>query len=239
MTLDGKRIVVLGGSSGIGLAVAQAAAREGASVVIASSRQARVDAALATLPAGAAGHALDLASEAAVQALFAGLGEFDHLVFTAGEPLHLAPLDKTDLAAARDFFGLRYWGALIAAKHGSPGLRAGGSIVFTSGTAGHRPRAGWAIGASVCAAMEGLTRALAVELAPIRVNIVAPGLVKTPLWDRMAQAEREAVYAAAAARLPVGHAGEAEEVAETYLYLMRQTYGTGQVVVVDGGGLLV
>jgi NAD(P)-dependent dehydrogenase (short-subunit alcohol dehydrogenase family) len=239
MTLDGKRIVVLGGSSGIGLATAQAAAGEGAAVVIASSRKARVDEALATLPAGAEGHALDLADEAAVRALFAGLGPFDHLAFTAGETLQLGPLASTDVEAARRFFNLRYWGAYLAAKYGSGSIRPGGSIVFTSGVAGLRPRSGWALGASICSAMEGLTRALAVELAPIRVNIVAPGTVKTPLWASMAEADREALYRQVAARLPVGHVGEAAEIAEAYLYLMRQSFGTGQVLIVDGGATLV
>lgn len=239
MTLEGRRIVVLGGSSGIGLATAQAAAAEGATVVIGSSRQERIDAALATLPEGAQGHALDLGDPAAVQGLFAGLGHFDHLVFTAGETLQIAPLSETDPAAAQRFFRLRYWGAYFAAKYGSPSLRAGGSIVFTSGSAGRRPRAGWSLGASICSAMEGLTRALAVELAPIRVNIVAPGLVKTPLWAGMREAERETLYARAGQSLLVGHAGEADEIAQAYLYLMRQTYGTGEVLVVDGGGVLV
>lgn len=239
MTLEGQRIIVLGGSSGIGLAVAQAAAGQGASVVIASSRQARVEEALATLPAGTEGHALDLADEAAVAALFAKLGGFDHLVFTAGESLQLGALAQTDLEAARGFFGLRYWGALIAAKHGAPRIRPGGSITFTSGLAAARPRAGWALGASICGAMEGLTRALAVELAPVRVNIVSPGVVKSPLWANMAEADREALYRQVGESLPVGHAGEPEEVAEAYLYAMRQTYGTGQVIAVDGGARLV
>nr|WP_314072778.1 SDR family oxidoreductase [uncultured Roseococcus sp.] len=238
MTLQGKRIIVLGGSSGIGLAVAQAAAGQGASVAIASSRRARLDEALATLPAGTEGHALDLGDEAAVEALFARLGAFDHLVFTAGESLQLGALATTDLETARGFFGLRYWGALIAAKHGSAHLRPGGSITFTSGLAAARPRAGWALGASICGAMEGLTRALAVELAPLRVNIVSPGVVKTPLWAGMAEADREALYRNVAGALPVGHAGEPREVAEAYLYAMRQTYGTGQVIAVDGGGRL-
>jgi NAD(P)-dependent dehydrogenase (short-subunit alcohol dehydrogenase family) len=238
MTLQGRRIVVLGGSSGIGLAVAQAAAREGATVVIASSRRARVDEALKTLPEGTEGHALDLADEPAVRAVFARLGNFDHLVFTAGESLQLDRLTNTDIEAAKRFFGLRYWGAYLAAKHGSGSIREGGSIVFTSGIAGQRPRPGWSVAASICAAMEGLTRALAVELAPIRVNIVSPGVVKTPLWAGMAEADREALYQQTAERLPVGHIGEPAEIAEAYLYLMGQSYATGQVLVVDGGALL-
>jgi len=239
MDLQEKRIVVLGGSSGIGLAVAKAAAREGAAVVIASSQKAKVDTALAGLPRGAEGHMVDLTDEAAVKALFERLGAFDHLVFTAGENLQLGALGQTDVETARRFFDLRYWGAFRAAKYGAPSLRPGGSIVFTSGLAGARPHAGWALAASICAAMEGLTRALAVELAPIRVNIVAPGVVRTPLWADMTEADRDVLYARMAQALPVGHVGEAEEVAGAYLYLMRQTYGTGQVLGVDGGGALV
>jgi NAD(P)-dependent dehydrogenase (short-subunit alcohol dehydrogenase family) len=238
MTLDGSRIVILGGSSGIGLAVAQAAAQKGADIVIASSNRARLDAALATLPEHAAGHALDLRDETAMQALFAELGPFDHLVYTAGEALQMGALAETDLAQGRAFFELRYWGAFAAAKHGSSSIRPGGSIVFTSGTAGQRPQSGWSLGASICSAMEGLTRALAVELAPIRVNIVAPGFVRSPLWDPMPEAQREALYRQIGEKLPLRHVGTVEEVATTYLYLMTQSYGTGQVVTVDGGGAL-
>jgi NAD(P)-dependent dehydrogenase (short-subunit alcohol dehydrogenase family) len=222
MNLGEKRIVVLGGSSGIGLAVAQGAARAGATVVIASSRKARIDAALATLPAGTEGHVLDLADADATQALFARLGSFDHLVFTAGETLQIGSLATTDVDAARRFFALRYWGAYCAAKFGSNNIRKGGSIVFTSGIAGQRPPAGWSLGASICAAMEGLTRALAVELAPVRVNIVSPGVVRTPLWSNMTEVDRKALYHETAERLPVGHVGDTEEIAEAYLYLMRQ-----------------
>jgi NAD(P)-dependent dehydrogenase (short-subunit alcohol dehydrogenase family) len=239
MTLDGQRIVVLGGSSGIGLATAQAAACEGACVVVASSRKARLDEALATLPPGTEGHVLDLADGDATQALFARLGDFDHLVYTAGETLQLGPLATTDIDAARRFFTLRYWGAYSAAKYGSGHIRKGGSIVFTSGIAGQRPHAGWSLGASICSAMEGLTRALAVELAPIRVNIVSPGVVRTPLWANMTEADRAALYQRMAEHLPVQHVGDAAEIAQAYLYLMRQSYSTGQVIVVDGGAVLV
>jgi NAD(P)-dependent dehydrogenase (short-subunit alcohol dehydrogenase family) len=207
--------------------------------VIASSRKTRVDQALATLPACTEGQVVDLTDADAMQKLFARLGSFDHLVFTAGKTLQLGSLASMDVGTARHAFELRYWGAYLTAKYGSGNIRAGGSIVFTSGTAGRRPRTGWTLVASVCAAMEGLTRALAVELAPIRVNIVSPYVVKTALWAEMAEADRETLYRRTAEKLPVGHAGEAEEIAEAYLYLMRQTYGTGQVVVVDGGAMLV
>ena len=239
MILKDKRIVVLGGSSGIGLAVAQAASREGARSVIVSSNPDRVDAALKTLPTGTEGRAADLGNEARVQALFRDFGRFDHLVYTAGENLQLANLDKLDLDWARGFFGLRYWGALAAAKHGAPHIQPNGSITFTSGLAAQRPHAGWSVASSICGAMEGLTRALAVELAPIRVNIVSPGVVKSPLWDAMPEAERTALYGRMADTLLLKHVGEPDEVAESYLYLMKQTYGTGQVIGVDGGGALV
>lgn len=112
MSIDGKRVVILGGSSGLGLAVARAAAVAGASIVIASSRQARIDEALRTLPAGTAGHVLDLADEQKVKSLFAKLDRFDHLLFTAGETLQLGPLPETDIAAGRGFFNLRFLGRL-------------------------------------------------------------------------------------------------------------------------------
>jgi NAD(P)-dependent dehydrogenase (short-subunit alcohol dehydrogenase family) len=238
MTLQDKRIVVLGGTSGIGLAVAQAAARQGADLVVVSSQAAKVEAALAAFPPGVQGHAVDLSVESAVGELFAAVGALDHLVYCAGEALTLQPL-AADLGQVRRFWEVRYWGALAAAKHAAGRLRPGGSIVFAGGTAGQRPLgAGWGPASSICSAMEGLTRALAVELAPLRVNCVAPGVVRTPLWSGMADGDRTAFYAAEAERLPVGHVGEPSEVAEAYLYLMRQTYVTGQTVWVDGGGLL-
>ena len=208
-------------------------------MVIASSRRARIDEALATLPRGAEGYALDLADADAIQALFARLGAFDHLVFTAGETLRLGRLASTDVQAARHFFGLRYWGAFLAAKCGSGNIRRGGSIVFTSGIAAQRPRAGWALGASICSAMEGLAIPRLLNWRPFESNTVSPGVVKTPLWATMVEADRQALYRQTAEWLPVGHVGEAAEIAEAYLYLMRQSYGTGQVVIVDGGAVLV
>lgn len=239
MSLNGKQIAVLGGSSGIGFAVAQAAVAEGARVTIASSNPGRVEHAAAALGGDARGTAVDLLDAGAITAFFERQGPIDHLVYTAGETLRLSPLDELDLEVARGFFELRYWGAFAAAKAAHRLIRPGGSIVFTSGVAAARPRPGWSAASSICAAMEGLTRALAVELAPIRVNIVSPAVVKTPLWAGMDEAAREGLYAEEARRLPVGHVGEPEEIAEAYLYLMGQTYVTGQVLTVDGGALLV
>ncbi|MBF9141584.1 SDR family oxidoreductase [Hymenobacter properus] len=237
--LTNKRVVILGGSAGIGLATAQAAAAEGALVVIASSNQARVDGALQTLPAGSEGYALDLTNEAQVQTFFAQRGAFDHLIFTAGESLQLGEVATTGLDAMRRAFELRYFGAITAVKYAQPHLRPGGSVVLTTGIASRRPGKGWAVGASICGAMDGLTRALAVELAPIRVNAVSPGIVRTDLWASIPEAEREAMYASFSQQLLTRRVGEAVEVAQTYLYLLRQSFSTGQIVVVDGGGVLV
>jgi len=239
MSLSGKRVVILGGTSGIGFATAQAAQREGATVLVASSRQARVDRALATLAGGAEGRVVDLSNEAQLRAFFERTGPFDHLVYTAGESLQLQALDAMQIDAARGFVDVRFWGAFMAAKYGSPHIRPGGSITLTNGIAGLRPRKGWTLAASICGAMEALTRALAIELAPIRVNAVCPGLVKTELWDNMAEADRAAMYRDAGQRLPVGRVGEPDDLAQAYLYLMREGFSTGQAIVVDGGGVLV
>jgi len=230
--LQNKRVVVLGGSSGIGLEVAKQAASQGASVVIASSNPERVQKAVASIDGEAQGQAIDVSDERAVATFFSKLGAFDHLVFTAGDSLHLHDLAATDLQQARHAFELRYWAALAAVKYGSPHIRKEGSIVLTTGIAGQRPRKGWVIAASVCGTIEALTRALAVELAPIRVNAVSPGVVRTNLWQNMGAAERERLYESVAKSLPVGRVGEAHEIAQAYLFLMQEGFGTGQTVVV-------
>jgi NAD(P)-dependent dehydrogenase (short-subunit alcohol dehydrogenase family) len=237
--LQQKRVVVVGGSSGIGLAVAQLAASQGAKVVIISSNVERVQKAVESIGGEAQGQAVDVSDEGAVAALFAKLGAFDHLVFTAGDSLHLRDLAATDLQHARRAFELRYWAALAAVKYGSPHIRKQGSIVLTTGIAGQRPQKGWVIAASVCGTIEALTRALAVELAPIRVNAVSPGVVRTNLWQTMSTEEREALYENVGNSLPVGRVGEASEIAQAYLFLMQEGFCTGQTVEVDGGAVLV
>jgi NAD(P)-dependent dehydrogenase (short-subunit alcohol dehydrogenase family) len=238
-SLYGKRVVVLGGSSGIGYAVAARAAEEGARCVVVSSRKESVDRAVSSLGLDAEGYVADLTVEAAVQSLFERIGAFDHLVFTAGEALTLGLLAETSIADAQRAFGVRFWGALAAVKHARPFLREGGSIVLTSGIASARPQRGWSVGASVCGAMDAFARALAVELAPIRVNAVSPGVVRSPLWKSMTEEARDAMYRTVGDALLVGRVGEPGDIAETYLYAMKCGFATGQTYVVDGGALLV
>ena len=238
-TLNGKKVVILGGSAGLGLATAKAAADEGAILIIASSNQSRINEALKQLPETAMGYAIDLGKEANIKSFFQSLGHFDHLVYTAGENLNLKPIADTDLDEAKNFFTLRYWGALAAVKYGAPLINKGGSINLTSGIASQRPGVGWFMGSSICGAMEGFTRAMAVELAPIRVNAVMPGVIETNLWDGMPKEQRESFYQSVADSLLVKRIGQPEDVAATFVFLMKQSFTTGQTFVVDGGTVLV
>ncbi|MFJ2155100.1 MULTISPECIES: SDR family oxidoreductase [unclassified Streptomyces] len=238
MGLRGQRIVVIGGTAGIGLAVAEAAGQEGARVVVASRRQESVDAALKRLPEDAEGRVLDATDEDAVRDFFEGLGGYDHLVYTAGEALLMESLAESDLGRARAFLDIRLWGAYTAVKYGASSIREGGSVVLTTGTVARRPLPGTTVAAALCGAMESLTRALALELAPLRVNIVMPGVVRTELWRELDAEDRDALFESVAGSLPVGRIGEPADVAEAYLYLMRGGFSTGSTVVVDGGTLL-
>ena len=235
--MNGQRVVILGGTSGIGLATAIAASRQGAEVTVVSSNQSSVDRALKELP-GAQGRAVDLTEASRVQALFDDLGDIDHLVFTAGEPLALMPLDTMEADKAKQFFNLRYFGALTAVKAAKPHLRSGGSITLTTGSAGDRPEPGWSVAASICGAINSLTPALAVELAPIRVNAVKPGVVRSPLWASMSEADRERYFRDTADALPVGRIGEVDDVAQAYLFCISQPFATGSIITVDGGAAL-
>jgi NAD(P)-dependent dehydrogenase (short-subunit alcohol dehydrogenase family) len=239
MTLSSTRVVIIGGTSGIGLATAHAAVEAGAEVVIASSRQSSVDAALGELSASTTGHALDVLEPADLRAFFDKVGEFDHLVYTAGESLSLMPVDRMDLDRARGFFQIRFFGALSAVSIAAEHVRPAGSITLTSGSARTRPGAGWSVAASLCGATTSLAVALAVELAPIRVNVVEPGIVRSPLWSGMSATDQEAMYAHQAAALPAGRVGEVGDVARAFLYAMTQPFMTGTSIPVDGGALLV
>ena len=237
-SLHDKKVVVVGGTSGIGMAIAAAALDQGAKVVVASSQQANVQAALKRLE-GAAGFAVDVKDEGSVASFFKRIGPFDHLAFTAGDwggGLGFGgSARELDLAAAQAAFTVRFWGALAVVKHGSKTIAEGGSITLTDGMLAHRPRKGAPAVTAMAGAIEHLTRALAVDLAPVRVNAVCPGLVMTEHTSQMPEQVRRTFTA----RLPLARGAEPAEVAEAYLYLMRGGYTTGQVLLVDGGGSVV
>ena len=240
MSLRAKRVVVVGGTSGIGFAVAEVALREHAKVIVASSSAANVESALKRLSEGASGVAMDVTDEAAVADVFEKLGKFDHLVFTAGDwNLRRGPLADLDLEIARSNFTVRFWGALAVIKHAHKSISPGGSITLTDGMIAHRPSKGSALSTAMAGAVEHLTRGLAVELAPVRVNAVCPGLIRTGVWDSIPEDRRAEQFERMTKRQPLPRVGEPDEAAEAYLYLMRGGYTTGQVLRVDGGSSVV
>lgn len=216
----------------------RAAATAGAAVTISSSDRGRLDAALAGLPGNCDGAVADTRSEADVAALFARVGELDHLVYSAGDPLGPRPLTDLSLDEAQQLFAVRFWGAVAAVKHAAPRVRPGGSIVLTSGTVSVRPAPGGALAASGASAIEGLTRGLAVDLAPIRVNAVRPEVIRTPMWEGIAETQREALFTTLAERTLTKEIGEPGQIAATHLYLMENRFVTGTVLTVDGGFVL-
>jgi len=236
-SLDGKTVVVIGGASGVGFAVAQAARDAGARVVIGSSQPANVEAAVARLGGGVTGSAVDVGEEASVAAFFEQLGPFDHLAFTAGDwgGSFFDPVRDMDLVAAQAGLKVRFWGALAAVKYGCRTIAQDGSITLTGGMLAHRPMKGAPLTTAGAGAIEFLTLGLAVDLAPVRVNAVCLGIVLT---ERTKTLPAD-VLTSFTARQPLPRGGDPAEAAEAYLYAMRGGYTTGQVLRVDGGGSAV
>ncbi|WNV86892.1 SDR family oxidoreductase [Umezawaea sp. Da 62-37] len=228
------RVVVLGGTSGIGLAVALAAARTGAHVVV-GSRSAK---SVGHLPATATALPVDVTSSESLRSFFAEVGRFDHLVYTAGDALVRAAIADYDPERARRFFDIRLFHALDSMRAALSTLSPTGSITLTSGAAAYRGGAGRLLGSAVSGAVNSAVRSLAVELAPVRVNAVAPTVVRTPLWSGMAEEDRERMFALVGGGTLLGRVAEPEDVAKAYLHLMDQDYTTGTVSLVDGGAVL-
>jgi len=236
-SLTGKRVVIIGGSTGVGFAVAEAALAEGASVVIGSSQAEKVASAVKQLGGDASGFAVDVSNEASVAAFFEQVGAFDHLVFTAGDwgMSFFAPVRDIDIAAQQAGMAVRFWGALLAVKYGCRTIAPNGSITLTGGMLAHRPLKGAPVVTAVAGAIEHLTVGLSLDIAPVRVNAVCLGMIGTNRTMEMP----EAMLKMFTDRLPLPRIGDPAEAAQAYIYLMRGGYSTGQVVVVDGGGAVV
>ncbi|MGV0813317.1 SDR family oxidoreductase [Mycolicibacterium boenickei] len=238
MNLKNARVLIIGGTSGIGLGVAEAVADRGGIPIVVSRNQSNVDRALAGLGENARGMTVNLSDPASLRHLIDEVGQIEHLVFTAGESLTLARLADLTADVISDFLSTRLIGQLQVVRDFAPRITPGGSITLTSGTAADKPGLG-VLPTAVCGAINAMTKALAVELAPVRVNAVAPGPIRTPLWSALGEEDREAVYEQFASNLPAGRIGEATDTGLAYVYLMEQEFGTGVVLTVDGGTTLV
>ncbi|RWM06038.1 MAG: SDR family oxidoreductase [Mesorhizobium sp.] len=241
-TLRDKRIIVVGGSSGIGFGVAVAALEGGAEVVIAGRSADRLKAAVTKL-AGAGrvrSIAADMANEADVARLFDEAGAFDHLVTTAGTPPPNYPIGEADMDFVRQFVDSKLVGAVMLAKHAIRTLKKGGSMTFTSGINKDRPPVpGGSVVSAIAGSFTYFARALALELAPTRVNIVSPGWVDTEMWDEIVGEAKTGYFDQMAARLPSGRVATPADIAPAYLYLMQSEFMTGETIHVDGGQRLV
>jgi NAD(P)-dependent dehydrogenase (short-subunit alcohol dehydrogenase family) len=242
MTKTDSKVLIVGGNSGMGLALARRCLDGGAQVVIVGRNADKLRQARSSLgdPTGLRAMAADITNEGEVAALFSQMGELDHIVCTAADiqgAYELLP--QLDMQAAQRAVASKIFGPLLLAKHGAGRLAAGGSITLTSGIAAYRPMPRGSVVAAVNAALEGLVRALAVELAPIRVNAVSPGWVDTPIWAFVAGDRKDQTLGAMAARLPAGRVGRADDIAEAIAFLMGNTYTTGTVLHVEGGHRLV
>ena len=238
MPLAEAVVVVLGGSSGMGLATAKRAAVDGARVTIVGRDEEKLKSAAADVGAGTRTFAGDAAHAAFVADVFDDHEHVDHVVSFVGEQ-PAAPVGDTSYDLYRRAMDARLWSAINACRSAVPKMDGDGSLTFCSGVSAHRPRPQRSVGAAATAAVESFVRAMAVELAPIRANAICPGAIRTPVLERFFGDQHEAAMDAFAATLPLGRIGEPEEIADAAVFLMGNRYVTGVTLRIDGGALLI
>lgn len=232
--LGGKVIVIFGGTSGMGLATAKAAAARGASVIAAGRTRELIDRASSDVGGSVRFEQLDARDLSAVDALLDKVGGADHLFVTAGRTLNDPALTATEQEQS-DTLDSRFWSAVNVAKASARHVRPGGSVTFTSGVAAWKPVAGEGFAAASCAAVESLARQLATDMRPLRFNAIAPGLIDTPLLRKFVGGNAEQAYRQFGAVIPAGRVGNPDEIAHAVLFLMENDYVTGTALVIDGG----
>lgn len=229
-----QTIAIVGGSSGIGLAVARAALERGDAVIIGGRSPEKLERAVSGLAGNVRSHVVDGTDAAQLAAFFAAAGRIDHL-FTPGASYTVASFRSASPEVARSPFENKFWAQYAAVKAALPHLSPEGSVVLMAGAAGARPVPAGAAYAACNSAIEALGRSLALELAPLRVNTVSPGTIDSDLWRNRPAEMREAAYAGYAAATPLKRVGTVEEVAAAVLFLMDNRFMTGSVIHPDGG----
>ncbi|CAN5138888.1 SDR family oxidoreductase [soil metagenome] len=233
--MKGAAVLVIGGSSGIGLATARLAMDQGAQVTIASRSLERLADAASKL--GAVRTAvLDVCDAGAVERFFAAHAPWQ-TVIVAGSSTRVGPVRGLSLDDARAAMDNKFWGAYHVGRHAR--FADGASLTFVSGVYGIRPSADAVLQGVINSALESLARGLALELAPVRVNAVSQSTTATPLWDRLGPQGRQAKFDEMAARLPVGRIASADDIAAAILFVATNRFATGSTVLVDGGDALV
>jgi NAD(P)-dependent dehydrogenase (short-subunit alcohol dehydrogenase family) len=231
-------VVVIGGSSGIGLETARRARAEGAQVILAGRNPERLQRSASELGALRTA-AFDATDFGALGRFFGDLpAPIDHVMVTAGQPIY-GRLSEMDVAQMRRGFDEHLWLVVEVARHAVGRVRPGGSLLFVSGTGARRPGIGLAITAAMTAALPALAANLALELAPVRVNVVAPGFVDTPLSASLLGGELENRRNQLRATLPIRRVVGPADVAALAVHIMINTALTGATYDVDGGQQLV
>ena len=236
MRLNEKKVLVIGGSSGMGLAIATAADREGAEVLIASRSESKLKRAAEQIGSGANWYTVDFTDEASVKSLFDTVGSIDHLVIP-GSAVKTGSLKELPVADAKSSMDSKFFGPYLAVK--AADVKPQGSIILFSGILSRRPDKGSPILAAINSAVETLGKALAVELAPVRVNVISPGMTRdTGAYLGMPDQAREDMFNGVAQSLPLKRVGLPSDIASVAIELMANSFITGTVIDVDGGGLL-
>jgi NAD(P)-dependent dehydrogenase (short-subunit alcohol dehydrogenase family) len=230
--LAGRTVLVIGGSKNLGRAIAEAAAEHGARVVIGARDLVSAQAVADRIKAQAV--RLDVADEASIAEAASSLGVVDHIVITASAH-HNVPVNELEPQQVQAAFDAKVVGPMIVAKHFAPHLPADGSIVLFSGIAAWSPAPGRLVMGVTNAAASSLAAHLAVELAPIRVNAVSPGIIDSGVWDGMPEAARTAFFDAAAGGTLAGRVGTRTDIADAVIYLLGASYVTGQTLHIEGG----
>jgi NAD(P)-dependent dehydrogenase (short-subunit alcohol dehydrogenase family) len=230
-----EHIVIVGGSSGIGRATARLLLDTGHRVTITGRNAERLEAARSELRGDVVSVIMDAANLAALPEAFARIGKFDHLVLAFGSGKGMGPFASVSVADVRASFEEKVYPHFAAAQAALPFLRKDGSLTFISAVSAHAAMPGTAGIGAANAAIAALVPTLAVELRPLRVNAVSPGVIDTPWWDFLAAAQKAPVFAEFAAKTPVARVGKADDVAQAVSALISNSFMSGQVIVCDGG----